>query len=173
MLVSLIVNRDRNFHLKPKQDDSSESLIKSNEYVDPSTSSSSRSASPDLPKNSIDEQRTTFVSATHSHMNYPSRILQKFPFLVEMFYWVLNYLAYALTKKIGAALFSTNSGNEVTELAQQHGIDILTLEHNTMFKIFFPITEAEFQHFFLNGHVQIMTLFNQFYSLVHIPGTVA
>lgn len=90
-----------------------------------------------------------------------------------MFYWVLNYAAYAVTKKIGVALYSKYGGDQVTELAQQHGIDILTIEHDTPFRLFFPITEVGFQQFFLNGHLQIMTFFNQIYSLVHIPGTVA
>lgn len=106
-------------------------------------------------------------------MNFPSRVLQRFPFLVEMFYWALNYLAYAMTKKIGAELYSRYGGEGVTELAQQHGIDILTLEHNTFLSIFFPITEVDFQRYFLKHHLGIMTLFNQFYSLVHIPGTIA
>lgn len=121
----------------------------------------------------MDLSQSPFVSQSDSNMNFPSRILQRFPFLVEMFYWALNFLAYAMTKKIGAALYSRNEHNEVTELAQQHGIAILNIEHNTFFRIFFPITEVSFQQFFLNGHLTIMTLFNQFYSLVHIPGTVA
>lgn len=175
MVLSLIVNRDRNFHIIPKRDDAHESLIKGrHEYA--GSSSSSRSTSPDRPKASVDEQRTSdspFVSMSDSSINFPSRILQRFPFLVEMFYWALNYIAYSMTKKIGAVLYSRYGGDEVTELAQQHGIDILTIEHNTIFKIFFPITEVDFQRFFLNGHTAWLTVFNQFYSLVHIPGTVA
>ncbi|KAI5357528.1 Putative inositolphosphotransferase Aur1/Ipt1 [Septoria linicola] len=174
MVVSLIINRDRNFHIIPSPDSSSESLIKSGAYEETASRSSSRSTSPDgRPKPSMDLSQSPFVSQSDSDMNFLSRILQRFPFLVEMFYWALNFLAYAMTKSIGAALYSRNENNEITELAQQHGIDILTIEHNTMFKIFFPISEVEFQQFFLNGHLQIMTLYNQFYSLVHIPGTVA
>lgn len=107
-------------------------------------------------------------------MNFPSRMLQKFPFLVEMFYWALNYVAYALTKRIGAALYSRyGDGNAVAELAQNHGIDILIFEQYTPFQMFFPITEVGFQQFFLSGHSGWMTFFNQIYSLVHIPGTIA
>ncbi|KXT15538.1 hypothetical protein AC579_6529 [Pseudocercospora musae] len=175
MVVSLYMNRDRNFRIIPnRRDDSGESLIKSHSHDYEESTSSSRSTSPDRPKTSVDlRSRSPFVSSSDSDINFPSRILQRFPFLVEMLYWVLNYVAYALTKKIGAALYSRYGGDGVTELAQQHGIDILTLEHNTIFKIFFPITEVDFQRFFLNGHTSFITIFNQFYSLVHIPGTVA
>ncbi|CAK1358893.1 unnamed protein product [Cercospora beticola] len=173
MLVSLIANRDRNFSIIPGPDSSSESLMKNASYEE-TTPTSSRSASPEgRQKLSIELVNSPFVSQSDSNMNFPSRILQRFPFLVEMFYWALNFLAYALTKKIGAALYNRNANNEVTELAQSHGIAILNLEHNTMAKIFFPISEVDFQRFFLNGHLGFMTLFNQFYSLVHIPGTVA
>jgi len=174
MLVSLFVNRDRKFHIIPSPDSSSESLMKSAAYEETISQASSRSASPEgRQKPSMDLSQSPFVSQSDSNMNFPSRILQRFPFLVEMFYWALNFLAYAMTKKIGAALYSRNEHNEVTELAQQHGIAILNIEHNSMFKIFFPITEVSFQRFFVNNHVGIITLFNQFYSLVHIPGTVA
>lgn len=148
--------------------------MKSAAYEETISQASSRSASPEgRQKPSMDLSQSPFVSQSDSNMNFPSRILQRFPFLVEMFYWALNFLAYAMTKKIGAALYSRNEHNEVTELAQQHGIAILNIEHNSMFKIFFPITEVSFQRFFVNNHVGIITLFNQFYSLVHIPGTVA
>ncbi|KAF2214289.1 hypothetical protein CERZMDRAFT_37588 [Cercospora zeae-maydis SCOH1-5] len=173
MLVSLIANRDRNFSIIPRPDSSSESLMKNATYEE-TTPTSSRSASPEgRQKPSIELSNSPFVSQSDSNMNFPSRILQRFPFLVEMFYWVLNLLAYALTKKVGAALYNRNANNEVTELAQSHGISVLNLEHNTMASIFFPVPEVDFQRFFLNGHLGIMTLFNQFYSLVHIPGTVA
>lgn len=104
--------------------------------------------------------------------NLHSRILQKFPFLVEMFYWALNYVAYSMTKRIAAHVFATHGGEEVTALAQSHAIDILTLEHDTFLSVFFPITEVSVQRFFLH-HQSILSIFNQLYSLVHIPGTVA
>ncbi|KAF2773001.1 hypothetical protein EJ03DRAFT_151236 [Teratosphaeria nubilosa] len=104
--------------------------------------------------------------------HFHSRILQKFPFLIEMFYWALNYVAYSLTKKVAAAVYG-RGGNQVTAMAQENGISILTLEHNTWLSIFFPIHEVELQSFFLNNHKSFITFFNQIYSLVHIPGTVA
>ncbi|KAK5719584.1 hypothetical protein LTR17_015298 [Elasticomyces elasticus] len=111
--------------------------------------------------------------STERFQDYPhSRLLQKFPFMVEMFYWALNYVAYSLTKQVAAAVYG-QGGHAVTQMAQDHGIAILTLEHNTFLSIFFPIEEVSLQSFFLNEHQSIMTFFNQIYSLVHIPGTVA
>ncbi|KAK5116995.1 hypothetical protein LTR62_006716 [Meristemomyces frigidus] len=101
-----------------------------------------------------------------------SRFLQKFPFLVEMFYWALNYVAYSMTKDVARAIYD-NKDHAVTAMAQDHGIAVLTLEHNTFLSFFFPIEEMTLQHFFLTHHKPFMTFFNQIYSFVHIPGTVA
>lgn len=106
--------------------------------------------------------------AKHIH----SRILQRFPFLVEMFYWALNYLFYACTKATAQALSPPDIS--VVEVAQEHGIWVLHTEHETpIIKWFYPIREADFQWFLLANHPSIMTFFNRIYSLVHIPGTVA
>jgi hypothetical protein len=105
--------------------------------------------------------------ADHFH----SRILQKFPFLMEMFYWVLNLAFYALTKAIAQLLFSQSEG--LRELAQDHGLLILWIEQKSWLSFLFPIHEADFQAWFLNGHLTAMTFLNRIYSLVHIPGTVA
>jgi hypothetical protein len=171
MVTSLIVNRDREFSLIPRRgDDMTESLMKREDEL----SASSRSTSPDRPKNSVDLQRSDSNTPIDSgKLNFPSRILQKFPFLVEMFYWALNFVAYAMTKKIGAGLYDRYGGHAVTEMAQDHGIAILNIEHNSLLSIFFPVTEVDFQQYLLKGHLGVMTIFNQIYSLVHIPGTVA
>jgi hypothetical protein len=88
-----------------------------------------------------------------------------------MFYWVLNYAFYSCTKAVAQAL--SPAGTDVVQLAQDHGIGILDIEHRSIFSIFFPIEESDFQAFFLNNHQGWMTFFNRIYSLVHIPGTVA
>ncbi|KAL9112810.1 MAG: hypothetical protein Q9227_002886 [Pyrenula ochraceoflavens] len=103
--------------------------------------------------------------------NFHSRILQKLPYLVEMFYWILNYLFYVCTKPI-----TTNfvmSPDTVWATAQKHGISILHFEHHTIASIFFPISEVQFQQWFMNGHLSALTFLNRAYSLIHIPGTVA
>ncbi|KAE8353852.1 PAP2 superfamily-domain-containing protein [Aspergillus coremiiformis] len=99
-----------------------------------------------------------------------SRILQKFPFLVEMFYWVMNFLFYACTKAISQTLAPADKS--VVQVAQDHAIDILTFEHTGLFNSFFPVEESEFQAYFIEYHPLWLTLFNRIYSLVHIPGTV-
>lgn len=105
--------------------------------------------------------------ADHWH----SRVLQKFPFLIEMFYWVLNLAFYAVTKAVAQLLFSKNDG--LWQLAQDHGVLILDIEHKSWLSFIFFIREVDFQQFFLNGHLTAMTFLNRIYSLVHIPGTVA
>jgi hypothetical protein len=104
--------------------------------------------------------------------NWHSRVLQKWPFLIEMFYWVLNLLFYSLTKALAQVLFSANDG--LRELAQDHGILVLDIEHRwPITSLFFPIKESDFQAWFLTNHLSVMTFLNRIYSLVHIPGTVA
>ncbi|CAI7610138.1 unnamed protein product [Penicillium glandicola] len=103
--------------------------------------------------------------AHHIH----SRILQKFPFLVEMFYWIMNYLFYSVTKSTAQWLSPAQIG--VVEVARGHAIDILNFEHETASWIF-PIKEADFQSYFIQNHPSILTMFNRIYSLIHIPGTV-
>jgi hypothetical protein len=87
-----------------------------------------------------------------------------------MFYWVLNFLTYAITKTL-AAKFLTRGGN-VWDLAQDHGIAVLWTEHDSFLRFLFPIKEADFQAWFLDGHTDLITFLNRIYSLVHIPGTV-
>ncbi|KAJ5794267.1 hypothetical protein N7457_000866 [Penicillium paradoxum] len=103
--------------------------------------------------------------AHHIH----SRILQKFPFLVEMFYWSMNYLFYSVTK--GTAQWLSPAQIGVVQVARGHAVDILNFEHQTASWIF-PIKEVDFQSFFIQNHPSFMTLFNRIYSLIHIPGTV-
>ncbi|KAJ5280831.1 hypothetical protein N7478_006203 [Penicillium angulare] len=102
--------------------------------------------------------------------NIHSRILYKFPFLVEMFYWALNFLFYSITKATAQWLVPADVG--VVAVAQQHGEDVLWFEHESAFRWMFPLMESDYQSFFMNYHPGIMTFFNRIYSLVHIPGTV-
>lgn len=101
-----------------------------------------------------------------------NRILAKFPFLVELFYWILNYTGYRMSKVAAASMHAQKGGKAVVELAQQHGISILNFEHDSPFKAFFSPSEVHVQRFLMDNHPSIMTILNQIYSLVHIPGTV-
>ncbi|RMZ82304.1 hypothetical protein DV738_g1816, partial [Chaetothyriales sp. CBS 135597] len=102
--------------------------------------------------------------------NIHSRILAKFPFLIEMFYWALNFLSYTITKRVAADLLSR--GGNVWDLAQEHALQVLQVEHDSPLSPLFPIRESTFQAWFLNGHPGLITFLNRIYSLVHIPGTV-
>ena len=104
--------------------------------------------------------------AHHIH----SRVMQKLPFLVEMFYWAINYLFYSITKATSQWLSPASIG--VVQVAQDHGISIMNFEHRSIFRFIFAIEEVEIQAFFVNNHPAVMTFFNRVYSLIHIPGSV-
>ncbi|KAK6387631.1 hypothetical protein LTS17_000900 [Exophiala oligosperma] len=185
MITSLTVNRKRNFRIldssrgrsptrsllpHESQEFSPDSLADSDSYL---TGESDVLNSSKFPPKKRDccgmVVRTPNSSRFSDHVH--SRILQKFPFLIEMFYWVLNLLFYVLTKAIAQLTLSTNDG--LRELAQEHGILILDIEHKSWLSFLFPIQEAAFQGWFLHGHLTAITFLNRIYSLVHIPGTVA
>lgn len=167
MIGSLVVNRRKNYSI------SSNSIIDERMprgYFD-SEDDEVRGQSP----NPVQKERVFGILITvpdssrwahHIH----SRILYKFPFLVEMFYWAINYLFYSVTKATAQWLVPAEVG--VVEVAQQHGEDILRFEHESIFRWVFPIMESEFQGYFMGNHPSIMTFFNRIYSLVHIPATV-
>jgi hypothetical protein len=181
MVTSLIINRHRDFSVFQKKrratnerSHSADSLLSHSDQDsdDESTSEAARNE-----KTTWLGQRQTIwgipldTSRFSGHLH--SRILQKFPFLIEMFYWALNYVVYTMTKKIAAHMYALQGSHEVTELAQKHALDILWFEHESIFSVFFPFTEVGVQKYFLENHQNILTAFNQLYSLVHIPGTVA
>jgi len=179
MVGSVIFNRRRNYKIIG-QGASTESLLPKTIHDDHSPDQSSGDdddvafeSGPRHPKKRRDCCFTTVETPNSSRFanHVHSRILQKFPFLVEMFYWALNYVAYSSTKAFASALYA-GGGDGVTQLAQDHGIAILRFEHESIFKFLFPIHEADFQAFFL-GHQTALTCVNRLYSIVHIPGTVA
>ena len=106
-------------------------------------------------------------SSRFSH-HIHSRILQKFPFLVEMFYWIITYLFYRLTKVLSQMIFTKS----IIEVAQAHGLAILEFEQFSWASFLFPIKEHTVQHWFMEGHQNALTVLNRAYALIHIPGTV-
>ncbi|KAA8893446.1 PAP2 superfamily-domain-containing protein [Sphaerosporella brunnea] len=100
--------------------------------------------------------------------NWQSRVLCKFPFLMEMFYWIVTYFIYRLTHVLSQALFS----DAIWDLAQENGLRILEFEQFSMFRFFFPVQEISVQKWFLESHADLLTFFNKAYALIHIPGTV-
>jgi hypothetical protein len=97
-----------------------------------------------------------------------SRILQRFPFLVEMFYWIVTYLFYRMTKVNSQRIFTTS----IIDVAQAHGLSVLEFEQFSWASFLFPWKEHEVQQWFMEGHQTALTLLNRAYALIHIPGTV-
>ncbi|KAI9650366.1 hypothetical protein NHQ30_000379 [Ciborinia camelliae] len=100
---------------------------------------------------------------------YHSRILQKYPFLIEMFYWIITYAFYRCTKILSQAMFSEMG---IWEVAQDHGLAILEFEEFSWMSFLWPVREQDVQKWFLNGHGTLLTVLNRSYALIHIPGTV-
>lgn len=100
--------------------------------------------------------------------NLHSRILQKFPFLVEMFYWIITYLFYRMTKVLSQKIFSES----VWDVAQENGLAVLEFQQFSWLSFLFPYTEYSVQQWFMNGHQTALTVLNRAYALIHIPGTV-
>lgn len=176
MLTSLYVNRYKHFNILDRNRDP----VAEREYLKSDVEATASPIQEDNGRKNPHESkrrvllgffafRTPNSSRFANHLH--SRFVQKFPFLVEMFYWVLNYAFYSCTKAIAQSM--SPAGTDVVQLAQDHGIEILDFEHRSAFSFLYPIEESDFQAFFLTGHPGWMTFFNRIYSLVHIPGTVA
>ncbi|KKK24827.1 hypothetical protein AOCH_000254 [Aspergillus ochraceoroseus] len=171
MISSLIINRHRALKILSKNQHPTIKVSEPEDVEASPTSSQGQISEKNPPKRRVYgflAINTPNSSRFARHLH--SRVLQKFPFLVEMFYWILNYLFYSCTKVISQHL--SPAGRDVVQLAQDHAIGILDFEHHAGFNFVFPIEESDFQAFFLNGHPHWMTFFNRIYSLVHIPGTV-
>ena len=107
---------------------------------------------------------STSQFAHHLH----SRILQKFPFLIEMFYWIITYLFYRMTKVLSQKIFSES----IWKVSEDHGLAVLQFEQFSWLSFLFPWKEHEVQQWFMHGHQTALTILNRAYALIHIPGTV-
>ncbi|KAH7131688.1 PAP2 superfamily-domain-containing protein [Dactylonectria estremocensis] len=114
---------------------------------------------------------TIYTPGNARYANYwHSRFIQKFPFLVEMFYWAVNLLAYVGVKSFSELIFATDG---VWQTAENHGKAVLWFEHEGPFRFLFPLQEITVQRFFRLGHQTMLTILNRSYSLIHIPVTVS
>lgn len=177
----MFLTRRRNFQILGKRKESYH-----DSYLDDEPSSSSDDLLWYDPNNDDDSQDSVTVSkhlpkrrrccgfavytpnssrfSDHIH----SRILQKFPFLVEMFYWIITYQFYRMTKIVSQMIFDKS----IIDVSQAHGLALLEFQQFSWASFLFPIKEHDVQLWFLNGHQTALTLLNRFYALVHIPGTV-
>lgn len=101
--------------------------------------------------------------------NIHSRVLQRFPFLIEMFYWIINYAFYRMTSITSQKIFAETG---IWNVAQSHGIAVLEAEEYSWLSFLFTLREREIQQWFMHGHQDALTVLNKAYALIHIPGTV-
>ncbi|KAL1616781.1 hypothetical protein SLS54_008173 [Diplodia seriata] len=107
----------------------------------------------------------TSVTAPNTRVfqdRFLSRLLQKFPFLVEAWYWALIYWVYQL----GRAFTALTLVEDTVNVARKHALQIIHLEQKL--HIFW---ELPVQRFFLQ-YPTLMTWINRIYSFIHIPGTI-
>ncbi|CAM1508063.1 Fc.00g049110.m01.CDS01 [Cosmosporella sp. VM-42] len=91
-----------------------------------------------------------------------SRVLQKFPFLVECWYWFQIYWVYQVCRAINALTLVEGTVN----VARKHALQLIHLEQRL--HIFW---EVGFQKWFL-AHPAILHWINRVYSFIHIPGSI-
>jgi hypothetical protein len=101
--------------------------------------------------------------------NIHSRMLQRYPFLIEMFYWVINYAFYRFTSVASQRIFAKTG---IWNVAQDHGLAVLEAEEYSFLSFLFPIRERNVQQWFMRDHQDALTVLNKAYALIHIPGTV-
>ncbi|KAJ4516490.1 hypothetical protein HRR83_001824 [Exophiala dermatitidis] len=92
-----------------------------------------------------------------------SRVLHKFPFLVEAWYWALIYWVYQL----GRAFTAVTLVEGTVHVARRHALQVIELEKRL--HIFW---EIPIQKFFM-AYPRLMMSINWLYSFIHIPGTIA
>lgn len=91
-----------------------------------------------------------------------SRVLQKFPFLAEAWYWFLIYFVY----QIGRAITALTLVEGTVNVARKHALQLIHLEQSL--HIFW---EVGIQKWFLERPT-LLHWINRLYSFIHIPGTI-
>ncbi|KAF4119373.1 integral membrane protein [Geosmithia morbida] len=111
--------------------------------------------------------------------NVHSRILQKFPFLVEMFYWSLALGLYRATGAICQLMYGGQ--RTMWDSATQFGLSLLDVEAYLWggdYEGPERWLEWRIQRWLLRGseagdwRVWLLTVLNRGYALIHIPGAV-
>lgn len=92
-----------------------------------------------------------------------SRVLHKFPFLAEAWYWALIYWVYQL----GRAFTAVTIVDGTVHVARKHALWLIEVEKK--WHIFW---ELPIQRFFIS-YPMLMRWINWLYSFIHIPGTIA
>ncbi|KAI9695832.1 MAG: hypothetical protein M1820_008387 [Bogoriella megaspora] len=107
-------------------------------------------------------RRVTSPNTRVFRNNFLSRLLRKFPFLVEAWYWALIYWVYQL----GRAFTAVTLVQGTVHVAREHALQLIHLEKRLHIFLELPI-----QHFFLKRPFMLLWI-NRVYSFIHIPGTI-
>ncbi|PHH80923.1 hypothetical protein CDD80_5843 [Ophiocordyceps camponoti-rufipedis] len=91
-----------------------------------------------------------------------SRLLRKFPFLVEAWYWALIYWVYQVARAVTALTLVEGT----VDVARKHALQVIHLEQQLGI-----LLEPQVQRFFLS-HPLLLHWTNRVYSFIHIPGTI-
>ncbi|KAI9669854.1 MAG: hypothetical protein M1817_004595 [Caeruleum heppii] len=91
-----------------------------------------------------------------------SRLIGRYPFLIEAWYWFLIYWVYQIARAVTAVLVD----QEVVHVARVHAFQIIAIEQRL--RLFH---EPQVQRIFLQ-HPAIVEMINATYSYVHIPATI-
>lgn len=171
LLCSMFMSRRRNFRILCQQKrgyhdsvlDDPDSARSSDELLwfdaaNEDDAQGPRAASKQLPKRRdvcglVLQTPNSSRFANHLH----SRVLQKFPFVAEMFYWVITYLFYRMTKMVSQAVFSKTG---IWDVAQENGLSVLEFEQFSPLNFLFPISEHDVQHWFMDSHPTALTVLN-------------
>ncbi|PKY07009.1 hypothetical protein P168DRAFT_230807 [Aspergillus campestris IBT 28561] len=149
-----------------------DSLLLDGRPASPRSPRSSRSPSPRLLEGRWRQRQiglfnSTFTVTTPDTAVYQdrllSRLLQKFPFLVECWYWALVYWTYQL----GRAFTAVTLQEGTVDVARQHALQLIRFEKAIRLFWEVPIQQAFLQH------PGVMKWVNWTYSFIHIPGTIA
>jgi hypothetical protein len=92
----------------------------------------------------------------------PSRVLRKFPYIIEIIYWVLIYSVY----QMGRGFLAVHLEARTVDVARSHALQVIWLERRLGIFIEQPI-----QAWFLQFPSAIYWV-NRIYSFVHLPFTI-
>ncbi|KAK9772045.1 putative Integral membrane protein [Seiridium cardinale] len=185
LLTAMFITRRRNFSIFDRKGASYRPLITQEDS--PRTSDDTDYTYPPKPSPECPPKRRRILglwtvltpNSSRFSRHFHSRILQKYPFLVEMFYWVITYFFYRMTAYLSAIWYGSTESLWLN--AQEHGIALLESEAwalgatstNTNRWI-----EWRVQQWFVEGAQAgdirrlLLTILNRAYALIHIPGTV-
>lgn len=176
LIISLYITRRRDYNIIPRRSGASQQHVTNDDLIEEDEFQPRKSGERGALRPSNHPRWQSSPSdageGTRFERNIHSRVLQKFPFLIEMFYWWLNYLAYKYSKELTAVVYNVDADG-ITDLARNHGESVLAAEHESFLSLLFLVKEIDVQRFFLEGSPIIMAIINRLYSMVHIPGTMA